>query len=114
MVIRSPSGTNRWIGGLEQVDEHSDDLFRLLLLEPRDATLLGERTCLQCRDYAEGRDATRRTRRRRDGEAVPAHELARTVAQRVGLREHGAPFEEPFNLLTQLARRGVAALGFVA
>ncbi len=103
-----------WIGGLEQVDEHPDDLFRLLLLETRDATLLGERTCLQRRDDAEGRDAADEHRRRRDREAVAAHELARPVAEGVGLREDGASFEEPFDLLTQLACRLVAALGFVS
>ena len=36
------------------------------------------------------------------------------VGQGVGLGEHGAPFEEPFDLLTELARRSVAALWFVA
>ena len=105
---------NRWIGGLEQIDEHAHDLFRLVLLEPRDAALLGERTRLQRSDDAEGRDAADEYRRGRNREAVPAHELARTVAEGVGLGEHGAPGEEAFNLLAQLTRRRVAALGFVA
>ena len=105
---------NCWIGGLEQVDEHPHDLFSLLLLQPCGATLLGECASLQRCDDAEGRDARDEHRGRRDREAVPAHELARTVGQGVGLGEHGAPFEEPFDFLTELARRSVAALWFVA
>ena len=114
MVIRSPSGRTAGFGRLEQVDEHPHDLLRLVALEPGDATLLGERACLHRRDDAEGRETADEHGGRRDREAVPPHELARPVAQGVGLGEHGVPAEEPFDLLTQLTGRRVAALGFVA
>ena len=45
---------------------------------------------------------------------MPTYELARPVAHGVGLGEHGVPTEEPLDLLTQLTRRRVAALGFLA
>ena len=105
---------DRRIGGLEQVDENPHDLFRLVALEPRDATLLGERSRLQPRHDPEGRDAEDEHGGRGDREAVSPHELARPVPHRVGLSEHGVPTEEPFNLLTQLTRRRVTALGFLA
>ena len=54
--------SDRWIRGLEQVDENPHDLFRLVALEPGDATLLGECSCLQRRDDAEGGNTRRRTR----------------------------------------------------
>ena len=107
-------GANPRIGRFEQVDEDPYNLFRLGLLHPRDATLLGQRTCLQRRDNPECREARDQHRRRGDREAVPAHELARTIAKGVGLGEHGASVEEAFNLLCELARGGVAAFGFLA
>ena len=92
--------SDRWIRGLEQVDENPHDLFRLIALEPGDATLLGERLCLQRRDDAEGRNTADEHDSRRDREAVPAYELPGPVAHCVGLGEHGVPTEEPLDLLT--------------
>ena len=105
---------NRRIGRLEQVDEDSHDLLRLGLLHPRDTTLLGQRPCLQRRDDPECGDAGGQHRCRGDGEAVPAHELARTVAKGVGLGKDGAAVEEAFDLLCELACGPVAAFGFIA
>ena len=102
------------IRGLEQVDQNPHDLFRLVALEPGDATLLSECSCLQRGDDAEGRNTRDEHGSRRDGEAIPTHELARPVAHGVGLGEHGVPTQEPFDLFTQLTRRRVAALGLLA
>ena len=103
-----------WIGGLEQVDENPHHLLRLVALEPGDAALLGKCSCLHCRDDAEGHNTRDEDGSGRDREAMPTHELARPVANGVGLGEHGPPCQESLDLLTQLTRRCVPALGFLA
>ena len=95
-------GANSRVGRLEQVDEHAYDLFGLVALEPRDAALRGERPCLQRGDDAERGDARDEHRSRRHRKTVAPREGPHTIGHGVGLREHGAAFEETVDLLPEL------------